>query len=63
MDKLKKILAKYSSEDAKQLKVTIEELSSKGIGKGCFQDYGMLADVIEMMYSLVSVIEKGELTQ
>lgn len=60
MEKLKKILSNYTPEDDVQLKKTIEELCSKGIGKGCFQDYGMLSDVIECMYELVNIIKNGE---
>ena len=60
MKKIKKILASYCPEDADELQRTVEELCSKGVAKGCFQDFGMVADVITCLYALVDAVRKDE---
>lgn len=50
MDKIQKILANYTtSRDCKLFHDTIEELCSNGIAKGCYQDYGVLTDVLSIL--------------
>ena len=63
MERLKVILSKYDREDAEKLKKIIEELCCKGIAKGCYQDYLMLADLIDMLSCLVCIVAEGELTE
>lgn len=56
MEKIKAILEKYNEGDAKEFKATIEMLCNKGIANGCYQDYTMLADVIDLLYTCESII-------
>ena len=50
IDKILKILANYTTpKDYKLFHDTIDELCSKGIGKGCYQDYGILTDVLSIL--------------
>ena len=49
-DNILKILANYKTpEDRDLFHDTIDELCSKGIGKGCYQDYGVLCDVLKIL--------------
>lgn len=49
-DNILKILANYTTpEDRDLFHDTIDELCAKGIGKGCYQDYGVLNDVLTIL--------------
>lgn len=49
-DNILKILANYTTpEDRDLFHDTIDELCSKGIAKGCYQDYGVLTDVLNIL--------------
>lgn len=48
-DEFNKILSNYSSEDAKLVHKTIDMLCDRGVGAGCYQDYGVLADIITVL--------------
>lgn len=49
LERIQEIMSKYSTEDYKTFKDTVEMLCSKGIGNGCYQDYAMLMDVISIL--------------
>ena len=49
-DNILKILANYTTpEDRDLFHDTIDELCSKGIAKGCYQDYAVLSDVLTIL--------------
>ena len=49
-DNILKILANYTTpEDRDLFHDTIDELCSKGIGKACYQDYGVSTDVLNIL--------------
>ena len=59
MEKLKRleeILSKYDGRGT-EFKATVDMLCSKGIGNGCFQDYAMLVDVLEILSICETIIE------
>lgn len=49
MKTIDEILKNYDKRDYKLVKETIDELCRNGVGKGCYQDYGVLSDVIEVL--------------
>ena len=57
LDEICKILAKYGPEDVELFKETVDELCKNGIGKGCFQDYGVLSDVLSIFTHCESLIK------
>ena len=56
MESIREILENYTTEDAKIFKDTVEMLCNKGIGKGCYQDYTVLADVVSILYKIVDIV-------
>ena len=48
LEKIDEILCKYVGRGS-EFKATIDMLCSKGIAKGCFQDYTILVDVLEIL--------------
>ena len=59
-EKFEKILSNYTSKDALLVHNTIDVLCSKGIGNGCYQDYAVLADVVNVLTIFeAAVAEKG----
>lgn len=59
MERIKEILDKYTSEDAKAFSDTVEMLYKKGIPNGCYQDYSLLMDVMSIL-AICELILKGE---
>jgi hypothetical protein len=59
LKEIKRILDKYSADDAKAFSDTIEMLYKKGIPNGCYQDYSMLMDVVSIL-AICELIIKGE---
>lgn len=55
---IKMVLDKYSPEDYKLFYDTVEMLCAKGVGNGCYQDYTVLVDVVQIL-SLCEEIVKG----
>lgn len=60
MERIKNILEKYTPEDAKAFKDTVDMLCAKGIANGCYQDYTVLMDVLEILSVCETLIEKQE---
>lgn len=60
MDEIKKILSNYTKDDYRLFYDTIDELCKNGVANGCYQDYGVLTDVIGIL-SICEQIIKGEL--
>lgn len=58
LDSICKILAKYGPEDAELFKSTVDELCKKGIGRGCYQDYGVLSDILSILSQCEILIKK-----
>ena len=46
MERIKEVLGKYTQQDAKAFKDTVDMLCKKGIGNGCYQDYTILMYVL-----------------
>lgn len=55
---IEEIMSRYIGRDA-EFKATVEMLCSKCIGNGCFQNYNILIDVLEIL-SICESIAKGE---
>ena len=55
---IEEIMSRYIGREA-EFKATVEMLCSKGIGNGCFQNYNILIDVLEIL-SICESIAKGE---
>lgn len=55
MERLKEILEKYKGREA-EFKATVEMLCKKGIANGCFQDYTILIDVLEILSICETII-------
>ncbi len=58
-DKICEILSHYEPEDHKIFHETIDELCGKGIAKGCFQDYGVLSDILNILTQCEAIIKNG----
>lgn len=48
--KIKSFLTVY--HDKKAVKDTIDELCNKGIAKGCYQDYGLLIALMDILCTI-----------
>ncbi len=59
MNKIKEILDKYDVDGLECFKATVEELCKKGVAKGCYQDYGVLADVVSILTFCESYIKEN----
>ena len=59
MERIKRILDKYSADDAKAFSDTVDMLYKKGIPNGCYQDYALLMDVMSIL-SICELTIKGE---
>lgn len=55
LGRIKEILSKYAGRGT-EFKATIDMLCSKGIGNGCFQDYTILVDVLEILSICETII-------
>lgn len=60
MDRIKKVLEKYTKDDAKAFIDTVDMLCKKGIANGCYQDFTMLMDVVSILSICETIITKGE---
>ncbi len=58
MERLNKILEKYKGREV-EFKATVDMLCSKGIANGCFQDYSMLVDVLEILSICETIIKEN----
>lgn len=59
MERIKEILDKYPPEKAKIFEDTVDMLYKKGIPNGCYQDYTVLMDVMDIIATCERII-KGE---
>ena len=59
MERLKKVLEKYSPEDAKLFSDTVDMLCKKGVAKGCYQDFSVLMDVLSILGICEAIIKEG----
>lgn len=58
MERIKEILDKYDGRGA-EFMATVNMLCDKGIPNGVFQDYAMLADVLEILSICEAIICKA----
>lgn len=56
---IEKILRHYDSAGGKLFEDSVSELCGKGIGKGCFQDYTVLTDIIGILSICENIIKSG----
>ena len=59
-EKIKHILANYTKKDAKLVHDTIDHLCAKGIANSCFQDTGVLVDVLSVLTAFESEVASKE---
>ena len=59
MKRIQEILDKYSPEDYQLFYDTVEMLCAKGIGKGCYQDYTVLTDVVQILATCEEIVKEG----
>ena len=59
-EKFQKLVDKYNKTDAQEIHDTVDMLCSKGIGNGCFQNYAMLADVLEVLVAFERAVSEKE---
>jgi hypothetical protein len=58
MERIKEILDKYTTDaDAKSFEDTVEMLFKKGIPNGCYQDYRVLMDVMDILGICLHIIQ------
>ena len=55
LKRIEEILSDYIGRGA-EFKATVEMLCNKGIPNGCFQDYKMLIDVLEILSVCEAII-------
>lgn len=56
--KIKRILEKYTTlNHLKTFRNTVDTLCAHGVAKGCYQDYTVLADVVEILGICESIVE------
>ena len=48
LGRIEEIIRKYAGRGA-EFKATVDMLCSKGIPNGCFQDYTILVDILEIL--------------
>jgi len=58
MERIKEILDKYDGRGA-EFMATVDMLCDKGIPNGVYQDYAMLADVLEILSVCEAIINKA----
>lgn len=54
------IVNKYNKTDFKMVKDTVDMLASKGVGNGCYQDYTILMDILEVLSVFESAVKNKE---
>ena len=57
LEMIEEILSKYVGKSAR-FKATVDMLCDKGIKNGCFQDYTILIDILEILSICESVLEE-----
>lgn len=55
--KISTILGKYDETDYELFKSSIQEFAKKGFANGCFQDYTMMSDIIEILATLERIVK------
>ena len=58
-EKFKKIVDKYNPSDAQEVHDAIDMLCKKGVPNGCFQNYALLADILEVLESFERAVAEG----
>lgn len=58
MNEIEKILSNYTKDDYQLFYDTVDELCKNGVGRGCYQDYGVLTDVIGILSICENIIKE-----
>lgn len=58
LGRIKEIVSKYEGR-GQEFKATVEMLCNKGIPNGCFQDYAMLVDILEILAICETAVVEG----
>ena len=58
--RFQEIVNKYNKTDLKLIKDTVDMLAKKGISNGCYQDYVVLSDVLEVLSVFESAVKNKE---
>ena len=60
IEKIEMILSKYFGRGDNTLHSTVDELCRNGIGRGCYQNYAVLADVVQILHLCIDYVEGEE---
>ena len=60
MERIKEILDNYDAKGLRIFKESVNELFEKGFANGCFQDYGVVADISRILSICEAVIKDGQ---
>lgn len=60
MNKFDEILKKYTKEDYPIIHKSIDELCKNGVGNGCYQDYSILVDILEVLAYFENIVKNKE---
>ena len=58
--KFEEILSRYSAKDKDLVNKTIDTLCDRGVGNGCYQDYGVLADMVTVLGIFADAVTNKE---
>ena len=59
MKRIQEVLEKYTPEDYELFYNTVEMLCKKGVGKGNYQDYTVLVDIVQILSVCELIIKEG----
>ena len=60
MKTIEEILENYDKRDYELVKETIDQLCKNGIGKGCYQNYTVLTDIISVLSYFEDLVKNKE---
>lgn len=58
IEKIRKSLNKFTQKDYQTFQDTIAELCKNGISKGCYQDYALLSEVLNILDACALAIKE-----
>ena len=57
LDPICRILAKYNPDDVELFASTVDELCQNGVRRGCYQNYGVLVDILSILSCCETLIK------
>lgn len=57
---MREVIVKLDDITYQEFHDTVDEFCSKGISKGCFQDYGILAQVVACLSQIEYALKESE---